>query len=128
MFTGKPEILAQFGLVAPKARTKLTSEALLQRKVNAQATRAARVTVGPKKKLAIKGNAPSVVVPPSMPVVITNQAPPHIGTVIHATASSPAAGSATPTSAPAPVSPSGSTAPAVTVSAIPPAPDRKSTR
>jgi hypothetical protein len=58
MFGTQTDVLADFGLVphkrsAPKAST--TADAVLK---NA-ATRKARGTVGPKKKLSIKGNVPS---------------------------------------------------------------------
>lgn len=56
MFQQAPDTLAVFGLTAPKARkTSVATKATAVAKN--KATRVARGTVGPKKKLSIKGTA-----------------------------------------------------------------------
>jgi hypothetical protein len=58
MFQESPDTLAIFGLVGPKARkVKVAVKATAVAKN--KATRAARGTVGKRKKLAIKGTAPT---------------------------------------------------------------------
>ncbi len=58
MFEEAPDTLAVFGVKAPKARTvKVATKAAAVAKN--KATRTARGTVGPKKKLAIKGTVPA---------------------------------------------------------------------
>jgi hypothetical protein len=58
MFQESPDTLAAFGVRAPKARTvKVATKAAAVAKN--EATRKARGTVGPKKKLAIKGTVPA---------------------------------------------------------------------
>jgi len=58
MFEAAPDTLAVFGLKPPKARkTKVATKAAAVAKN--KATRKARGTVGPKKKLSIKGTAPA---------------------------------------------------------------------
>ena len=58
MFQEAPDTLAIFGMTAPKARkTKVTTKATAVAKN--KATRIARGTVGPKKKLTIKGTVPA---------------------------------------------------------------------
>ena len=58
------QTLADFGVQPSKARTALTSEQKAAAAVKRNATRAARGTMGQKKKLAIKGNVTGVVVTP----------------------------------------------------------------
>jgi hypothetical protein len=75
MFQEAPDTLAIFGLKAPKARKpKVTTKAAAVAK-NA-ATRKARGTVGPKKKLTIKGPVPADnggAPPPAKPATPTTQ-------------------------------------------------------
>jgi hypothetical protein len=58
------QVLTDFGLQPPKARTPLTSEANAAAAVKRQATRKARGTTSKKQKLAVKGDVTSVVVTP----------------------------------------------------------------
>lgn len=64
MFTNAAEKLADFGMQPAKARTPLTSEKKAAAAVKRKATRAARGTVGKKKKAAIKGDVTGIVVTP----------------------------------------------------------------
>ena len=63
-FGNAPEVLADFGLVPKKARTPLTPEEKAAAKAKRKATREARGTVGPVKKLGIVGNVVGVTVTP----------------------------------------------------------------
>jgi hypothetical protein len=54
MYGTSPQTLADFGL-APRKRANLSPDALVERAAKARATRAARHTVGAKKRLLIKG-------------------------------------------------------------------------
>jgi hypothetical protein len=64
MYSTSPQILGDFGLSPRKPRTPLTPEQKLVAAAKAKATRAARGTVGAKKKAAIKGTVSgSIVVP-----------------------------------------------------------------
>jgi len=58
MFQEAPDTLAIFGMTAPKAR-KTTVATKATAAAKNKATRAARGTVGSKKKLAIKGTVPA---------------------------------------------------------------------
>jgi hypothetical protein len=58
--------LADFGLQPPKARTPLTVEQKAAAKAKSLATRKARGTTGPKKKLAVTGGVTGVIVTPVM--------------------------------------------------------------
>ena len=62
-FGNAPDVLADFGL-HPKARAQLTVEAKTAAAAKGKATRAARHTIGPKKKLSIKGDVTGIVVTP----------------------------------------------------------------
>jgi hypothetical protein len=58
-FADQPEVLAEFGLEAPKPRRKRTVEEKLAA-VKAQGrTRAARHTMGPRQRAKVKGTAPA---------------------------------------------------------------------
>ncbi|HEX3770663.1 MAG TPA: hypothetical protein VHV30_07360, partial [Polyangiaceae bacterium] len=78
---GQTDVLADFGLTA-RAKPAFTPEELLARAAKAKATRAARHTLGPKQKAAIKGTvtptAPATTVPAAAPTVFTPTAPPVI--------------------------------------------------
>jgi hypothetical protein len=63
-FTGQPDVLADFGLKPPKARTPLTAEQQAAAKAKRKATRDARGTTGSKAKQAIHGDVTGVVVTP----------------------------------------------------------------
>jgi hypothetical protein len=69
---GQTDVLADFGLTA-RAKPAFTPEELLARAAKAKATRAARHTLGPKQKAAIKGavtpTAPATTVPAAAPAV-----------------------------------------------------------
>ena len=62
-YGSSPDVLADFG-ISPKARTPLTVEAKAAAAAKRAATRAARHTVGPTKKKAIKGDVTGVLVTP----------------------------------------------------------------
>ena len=62
-FGNAPDVLADFGL-HPKARTQLTVEAKTAAAAKRKATRAARHTTGPRKKLSVKGAVTGIVVTP----------------------------------------------------------------
>lgn len=62
-FGSSPDVLADFG-IATKARATLTVEAKAAAAAKRVATRAARHTMGPKQKKAIKGDVTGVVVTP----------------------------------------------------------------
>jgi hypothetical protein len=55
-FDGSPDALADLGISPRKERRALTSEELVLKAKRAEATRKARHTVGPRKRLQIKGN------------------------------------------------------------------------
>jgi hypothetical protein len=57
--------LGDFGLQAPRARPPMDPESRLAAAAKSRATRAARGTVGSKKKLAIHGNVTGVTVTPN---------------------------------------------------------------
>ena len=72
------QTLADFGVQPSKARTPQTSEQKAAAAVKRNATRAARGTMGSKKKLAIKGNVTGVIVTPvtaPKPIVPTPATP-----------------------------------------------------
>jgi hypothetical protein len=58
-FAGSIDTLADFALKARKPRTPLTPEQKAAAVAKAEATRAARHTMGPKQKAAIKGTVPA---------------------------------------------------------------------
>jgi hypothetical protein len=62
-FGSEPDVLADFGL-HPKARTQPTFEAKTAAAARRKATRAARHTTGPRKKLSVKGAVTGIVVTP----------------------------------------------------------------
>jgi hypothetical protein len=91
-----PDVLADFGVHAPKQHTPLTVEAKTAAAAKRAATRAARHTMSPKKKKAVKGDVTGIVVTAvstSKPTVTTQPSVP--------TPSSPSdpAASETPTTA-----------------------------
>jgi hypothetical protein len=65
-FGTKSQVLADFGIAAPKKRRALTAEQNLARAAKALATRKLRGTKGPRERLAIKaaGKATVTVTPP----------------------------------------------------------------
>jgi hypothetical protein len=72
MFAGQIEMLADFGLKPPKPRTPLTTEEKAAAKAKADATRAARHTMGPKQKAKITGTTVAPATPPAQePVTAT---------------------------------------------------------
>jgi hypothetical protein len=58
-FAGSVEQLTDFGLKGPKAKPPRTPEQKAAAAAKAKATRAARHTMGPKQKAAIKGTVPA---------------------------------------------------------------------
>jgi hypothetical protein len=64
------QMLDDFGVQPPKARTPLTSEKNAAAVAKRAATRKARGTIGKKKKLAVKGDVTGVIVTP-----VTNAGP-----------------------------------------------------
>ena len=69
------ETLLRYGIEGPKPRRMLTSEQKVSRAEKARATRAARHTMGPRQKLAIK--APVVTETPSQTnTIVLTEAPP----------------------------------------------------
>ena len=65
MFAGQIEMLADFGLKLPKPRTPLTTEEKAAAKAKADATRAARHTMGSRQKAKITGTNPGPVTEPA---------------------------------------------------------------
>jgi hypothetical protein len=63
-FGTQPDVLADFGLAPRKIKTPPTVEQKAAAKAKRAATRAARGTIGKKKKLAIHGNVTGVLVTP----------------------------------------------------------------
>jgi hypothetical protein len=63
-FGNSPTVLADFGLVQKKAPTPPTVEAKAAAVAKREATRTARGTTGPKKKLSTKGNVTGVEITP----------------------------------------------------------------
>jgi hypothetical protein len=63
-FGKQPDVLADFGLKAPKVRTPMTADQAAAAVAKRKATRVARGTKGPKAKQAIHGNVTGVVVTP----------------------------------------------------------------
>ena len=63
-YEGSPVVLADFGLTPKKARKSLSSEQRAVAAAKRASTRAARGTMGKKKRAAIKGNVTGVVVTP----------------------------------------------------------------
>jgi hypothetical protein len=113
-FAGHPDVLADFGLT-PRAKPVLTPDEAVARTAKAKATRAARHTMGPKQKLAIKGT-----------VVTTSPAtttPPAIAPIPAASPASPAAPipAASPASPAAPIPAAPPASPAAPIHAVPPA-------
>ncbi len=77
MFGKATQTLADFGVQPARERTPLTSAQNAAAVAKRKATRAARGTVGKKKKLAVKGDVTGVVVTPVVAVkVATNPAAP----------------------------------------------------
>jgi hypothetical protein len=73
MFRSQPDVLADFGLAAPKKRAKLTSAQAALSAAKNKATRIARGTLGPVARQQIKGNVSSIqIVPQTAPVVTLN--------------------------------------------------------
>jgi hypothetical protein len=58
MFGTSPDVLGDFGMAPRKRPAPMTGEQLVVKSAKAKATRKARGTVGPKKRLRIKGNVP----------------------------------------------------------------------
>jgi hypothetical protein len=74
-----PDVLADFGVHAPKQHTPLTVEAKAAAAAKRAATRAARHTMSPKQKKAVKGDVTGIVVTPvsaSSPTVKTQPSVP----------------------------------------------------
>jgi hypothetical protein len=63
-FATRPDILADFGLEARKPRRKATAEEQAAAVAKRAATRAARKTMGPRQRQAIKGDVVGVTVTP----------------------------------------------------------------
>jgi hypothetical protein len=63
-FGNSPTVLADFGLVQKKVRTAPTVETMAAAVAKRKATRTARGTTGPKKKLSTKGNVTGVEITP----------------------------------------------------------------
>ena len=61
-FGNEPQTLADFGIAPRKARAPITVEQAAVAVAKREATRAARHTMGPKKKKAIKGNVTATIV------------------------------------------------------------------
>jgi hypothetical protein len=64
LFGDQAEALADFGIAPVKPATPLTVEQKAAASAKRRATRAARHTMGPKQKAAIKGAAPAPATPP----------------------------------------------------------------
>jgi hypothetical protein len=73
-FAGSVEELTAFGLKAAKARAPRTPEQKAAAAAKAKATRAARHTMGPKQKAAIKGTVPATA-PETQPAAPAPAAP-----------------------------------------------------
>ena len=58
-FAGQPTTLGDFGLMPPKVRTPLSTEEKAAAVAKAQATRAARHTMGSKQKAKVTGSSPA---------------------------------------------------------------------
>jgi hypothetical protein len=89
-FGNSPDALAEFGLKPKKARTPLTIDQLADAAAKRAATRAARHTMGPKKKQSVKGTVTTIVTPPTAPT----PAPVAPSPVVTAPAPSTSAGTA----------------------------------
>ena len=89
-FGASPDVLADFGLKPKKARAPLTIAQLTAAAAKRAATRAARHTMGPKKKLSVKGTITTIVTPPTAPT----PAPVAPSPVVSAPAPSTSAGTA----------------------------------
>ena len=63
-FGTSPLTLADFGMLPTKARTPLTTEQKAGAVAKSRATRKARGTMGPKKRLTVKGDVTSVTITP----------------------------------------------------------------
>jgi hypothetical protein len=63
-FSKSPDVLADFGLKANKAKTPLTAEQKVAAAAKSKATRSARGTKGSKQKLEITGDVTGIVVTP----------------------------------------------------------------
>ena len=66
-FGSSPDALADFGLKPKKTRTPLTIDQLATAAAKRAATRAARHTMGPKQKKAVKGTITTIVTPQPTP-------------------------------------------------------------
>jgi hypothetical protein len=76
-FANSPAVLADFGIF-PKQRSPQTTQAKTAAVVKGAATRASRHTMGPKQKLAVKGDVTGVVITPvkaSEPAVPATNSP-----------------------------------------------------
>lgn len=91
-FSNSPDVLADFGLKAAKAKTPLTVEQKAAAAAKRKATRAARGTKGSKAKLAITGNVTGVTI---TPVTSAPAAPPAAAVGTSNGTSAPAAGATT---------------------------------
>ncbi len=98
-FAGSIDSLADFGLTPRKPRV-ITPEQKTAAAAKAKATRAARHTMGPKAKLAVKGDVTGVVVTP-----VTSQAAASPAPAAPAPAAAPAAPAPTATGPAAPSAP-----------------------
>ena len=96
-FGSSADVLADFGLAPPKARTPLTTQQMAARAAKAKATRVARGTTSRKQKLAVKGDVTGVIV---TPVTAPTQAPPTSPAPPVTTAPTPAQPGTTNPSAP----------------------------
>ena len=96
-YGNQADVLADFGVKAPKPRAALTVEAKAAAAAKRAATRKARGTKGPVQKLAVKGDVTGVTITP------TTAATP-VATPVVSTSSSPTVGAPgpAPTASPAP--------------------------
>ena len=85
------QVLADFGMQAPKARTPLSSDKRAAATAKLRATRKARGTTSKKQKLAVKGGVTGVVVTP-----VNDHAAPSPTPTASSTSGTPAAASSAP--------------------------------
>ena len=94
-FSTAPQQLADFGLQPPKAHKPLPTDKRAAATAKLRATRAARGTTGPKKKLAVKGDVTGVEIKPLTTHPATSPATSPAATPAANASSAPATGSAT---------------------------------
>jgi len=92
-FGNTPTVLADFGLAPKKARTPPSPAAKVAAAAKRKATRAARGTTGPKKKLSVKGNVTGVqITPVTAPVAAASGPQPSPQPAANGTPAAPANG------------------------------------